>query len=964
MTPRVKSDEERAAEKAKRDAAAAAAEAARIAAAEADAERERIRAEGGLQGRHRAAAPSEPTAVTVGDAGASWRAKALKRQRERAAEESASGGQTAAPVRREPEPEWGASSSRQRGGGVDREQQRRRDDAMAAAGFPVSFGKQSGGRGAGAFAAAVAAEAAAAGPADDRPRHAREDADTGMEMVETEEEIEAREARQAQETRARAAAAARAADMARLMKKPAASPTFSPPAAATSASAGASASAPAAGKSWRDKIRSSLTATAAPSTPEGETAKLFSTPLVGAGGLQHQPTPSPLPSPSPSPPPREFGLALTGAGKPLGQGKGREAERFAGMLGPEQLGMDKALHVVMEERASPSPPSASPEELPGFAAGFAPVAAEPSAPSAAAATAAPTPVKLPAAPKGASDADLNKLSAQATKAKLLKQTALYEQLQAKIAQIKADAKAQAETAASAPAQQLEQLHAQAAASGTSGHIHPSRAQPQQQQRPQGQRAPSHAASIEEKIRLLRSTQGGDGAPLRNAAGHEVVVLHTHDAHGRPIAAAVNAASSAAAAAASGAPVRDPTMKNKKLAPNIDETGNRVAYFADDVQDHSLADLVSREKLSRQSAAAGGMQGGHDLDRDWARSIARSDDYKLASTDEQFDATDFSMAMYDRSTSVKNQKRSVQEQENRARSQQIHAASKHDAQVSRCWYCLTAGSREVIKSLIVSIGVRMHLSIPRVNWITPGHVTIVPNDHVLAVTHMDDEVAEELAYFKAHLVRMWAAQKPARKCVFIETVYALQRNQHTLVHCIPLDADLYDDAEIYFAKALDEADEQWSTNKKIIRANQDKGGVRKAVPKNFNYFNVEVRTRNSSAGGGAEATLRPNGNSRNSDCGICFSVCTRSRLHLCAHVLNFCCVCAVRTDGRRSGAHHRGRRFVPREFRSRSCAGHVGRVGSAVPAQSTGGTHGGTEENATILADVEAIRLDQTTRRGR
>jgi hypothetical protein len=100
--------------------------------------------------------------------------------------------------------------------------------------------------------------------------------------------------------------------------------------------------------------------------------------------------------------------------------------------------------------------------------------------------------------------------------------------------------------------------------------------------------------------------------------------------------------------------------------------------------------------------------------------------------------------------------------------------------------------------------------------------------------------EEVQYFKKHLVNMFAAMKPVQKCVFLETVYDLGRQRHTIIECIPLPKELYDDAEMYFVKALNEADEEWAQHKKIIRFSNEKGGIRRAVPSNFAYFSVEVR----------------------------------------------------------------------------------------------------------------------------
>lgn len=62
------------------------------------------------------------------------------------------------------------------------------------------------------------------------------------------------------------------------------------------------------------------------------------------------------------------------------------------------------------------------------------------------------------------------------------------------------------------------------------------------------------------------------------------------------------------------------------------------------------------------------------------------------------------------------------------------------------------------------------------------------------------------------------------------------HRHTVIECIPLPKTLARDAPLYFQKAIMEADEEWSTNKKLIDTR--KKGFRRTVPKDFPYFCVE------------------------------------------------------------------------------------------------------------------------------
>lgn len=82
---------------------------------------------------------------------------------------------------------------------------------------------------------------------------------------------------------------------------------------------------------------------------------------------------------------------------------------------------------------------------------------------------------------------------------------------------------------------------------------------------------------------------------------------------------------------------------------------------------------------------------------------------------------------------------------------------------------------------------------------------------------------------------------------METVHRLNKQRHTIVHCIPLRKDLHDDAHIYFAKALKESESEWSTNKKLI--NTTNKGLQVCLPRNsaFAYFNVEFGWKPSDGG---------------------------------------------------------------------------------------------------------------------
>ncbi|KAA3448826.1 CWF19-like protein 2 [Gossypium australe] len=56
-------------------------------------------------------------------------------------------------------------------------------------------------------------------------------------------------------------------------------------------------------------------------------------------------------------------------------------------------------------------------------------------------------------------------------------------------------------------------------------------------------------------------------------------------------------------------------------------------------------------------------------------------------------------------------------------------------------------------------------------------------------------------------------------VFMETVISLSRQRrHCMIECIPVPCDVSSNAPMYFKKAIDEAEEEWTQHemKKVIR----------------------------------------------------------------------------------------------------------------------------------------------------
>ncbi|KAI4357684.1 hypothetical protein L6164_001618 [Bauhinia variegata] len=157
------------------------------------------------------------------------------------------------------------------------------------------------------------------------------------------------------------------------------------------------------------------------------------------------------------------------------------------------------------------------------------------------------------------------------------------------------------------------------------------------------------------------------------------------------------------------------------------------------------------------------------------------------------------------------------------------------QKERCLFCLENPNRPM--HLVVSIANHTYLMLPQWQPVVPGHCCILPIQHEAATRTVDDDVWTEIRNFKKCLIMMFAEQ--GKEVVFLETVMGLaQQRRHCMIECIPLPQDIAKEAPLYFKKAIDEAEDEWSQHnaKKLIDTSQK--GLRNSIPKHFPYFHVE------------------------------------------------------------------------------------------------------------------------------
>lgn len=103
--------------------------------------------------------------------------------------------------------------------------------------------------------------------------------------------------------------------------------------------------------------------------------------------------------------------------------------------------------------------------------------------------------------------------------------------------------------------------------------------------------------------------------------------------------------------------------------------------------------------------------------------------------------------------------------------------------------------------------------------------------------VDDATWTEVRNFQACLIRMFMAQ--GKEVIFLETATGLGTHRHhALLEAVPVDADAFGRAPLYFKKAMQEAESEWSQHAAKAVIDTKAKGLRGSVPPNFPYVYVQ------------------------------------------------------------------------------------------------------------------------------
>ncbi|CAM6087896.1 unnamed protein product [Calypogeia fissa] len=237
---------------------------------------------------------------------------------------------------------------------------------------------------------------------------------------------------------------------------------------------------------------------------------------------------------------------------------------------------------------------------------------------------------------------------------------------------------------------------------------------------------------------------------------------------------------------------------------------------------NMSSFQAKEKLHARNQSS---------DAEMAGTIARNKLFK-GNVDDEYE--DFGNGM--ETELVHEQKGSKKKLAEKSTKQTGREGFRHlTIQQEQCQFCFENPRRP--KHLVIAIANFVYLMLPPSPSLVPFHCYIVPMQHDGGTRNVDENVWQEVRNFKKCLVQMFGDQ--GKGVLFLETSMKVSRQRrHCLIECIPVPSDVEKDAPLYFKKAIDEAEDEWSQHnaKKLIDTRQK--GLRNSIPKNFPYFHVE------------------------------------------------------------------------------------------------------------------------------
>jgi len=274
--------------------------------------------------------------------------------------------------------------------------------------------------------------------------------------------------------------------------------------------------------------------------------------------------------------------------------------------------------------------------------------------------------------------------------------------------------------------------------------------------------------------------------------------------------------------------------NANAVPGGKDKKGSQGYYEDD--DVSLNELIRRERI----------EGVQDYDSNIEKHILkRGDRFKMLEEDED---EAYALGWYENNDKKMDARKGA---EKRLR-QEKNDKNRIQVNLERCTLCMES-KKFFRKDAVMSVSPHAYMCVEAQNrCILPGQVLIVPQDHVMAMTDVDEAVWADIRNYQKCLIAFYESEQPPRSVLFVESsVHRVSRDKallgagpHCCIVAYPIEMDLLVQARTYWKKAFDEAENEFETSHKKVIETDSKGGVRNAVPKGFPYIHVDF-----SLGGG-------------------------------------------------------------------------------------------------------------------
>lgn len=184
----------------------------------------------------------------------------------------------------------------------------------------------------------------------------------------------------------------------------------------------------------------------------------------------------------------------------------------------------------------------------------------------------------------------------------------------------------------------------------------------------------------------------------------------------------------------------------------------------------------------------------------------------------------------------------QKNETNLRNQVLNDSKRIEEAISQCALCIS--DEKKARATVVSSATRVYLCLAPDPPIAKGTVCIVPFEHYTNTLECDDDEWEEIRNYMKALSRMWYALN--RGVIFYENAVSRSHKSHAMIFAVPVPLNLQKSAAGFFNEAMNSADDEWASHRKIIDtrkkaeemdAEYAKFAFRTSIAKEAPYFHV-------------------------------------------------------------------------------------------------------------------------------